>query len=136
LSEIRRLERGEAARGATTLAGAFQDDPVMSWVFPRPDRRARALRDGFELFLRRVWLQHDECFATSRVRGENDGVAGAACWLPPGHWHLPAARQVALFPSLLRIGRERAPRFLRVFALAERKHARGRHWYLVAREPA
>ena len=122
---IRRFSPAEAAHAAAALAAAFQDDPVMGWCFPRPGHRAAALRTGFELFLRRVWLEHDQCFTT-------DGVAGAACWLPPGHWHLPALRQLSLLPSLLRIGRERAPRFLRIFLLAERRHPRAPHWYLVS----
>ena len=94
---IRRFSPAEAAHAAAALAAAFQDDPVMGWCFPRPGHRAAALRTGFELFLRRVWLEHDQCFTT-------DGVAGAACWLPPGHWHLPALRQLSLLPSLLRPG--------------------------------
>jgi GNAT superfamily N-acetyltransferase len=125
VSEIRGLLRAEAPPAAAALAAAFREDPVMSWLFPRPDRRAAVLRDGFELFLRRVWLEHDQCFTTGQI-------AGAACWLPPGHWHLPAARKLALLPSLLRIARERAPRFVRLLALVERKHPRAQHWYLVA----
>jgi ribosomal protein S18 acetylase RimI-like enzyme len=122
-SEVRGLSPAEAAQAAEALAAAFQDDPVMSWCFPRAGRRAATLRAGFELFLRHVWLAHDRCFTT-------DGVAGAACWLPPGQWRLPKRRQIALLPSLLRIGRERSLRFGRVFALVERKHPRPPHWYL------
>jgi GNAT superfamily N-acetyltransferase len=124
-SEVRRLHPSEAGRAGEALGAAFQDDPVMSWCFPRSDRRAAALGAGFELFLRRVWLEHDHCFTS-------DELAGAACWLPPGHWHLPVRRQLALTPSLLRLGRGRAARFVRLFALAERKHPRPPHWYLAS----
>ncbi|HEX2232090.1 MAG TPA: hypothetical protein VHG69_01860 [Thermoleophilaceae bacterium] len=73
-SEVRGLSPAEAPRAAAALAAAFQDDPVMSWCFPRPARRAAALRLGFELLLRRIWLEHDQCFT-------NEEVAAAACWL-------------------------------------------------------
>ena len=122
---VRGLHPAKARPAARALAAAFQADPVMSWCFPRPERRAAALRDGFELLLRRVWLRHDKCFTT-------DEVAGAACWLPPGHWRVPARTQLALVPSLFQIARERAPRFARLLARVERKHPKTPHWYLAS----
>ena len=52
---VRGLHPAEARPAARPLAAAFHADPVMSWCFPRPERRAAALRDGFELLLRRHW---------------------------------------------------------------------------------
>ena len=109
----------------------------MSWCFLDPDRRRRILGAGFSLFLRRIWLPQGECFTAGggSPAGEPtaDGVPGAACWLPPGRWHLPARRQLALLPSLLRIAGRHAPRFLRVMMLVESRHPDERaHWYLPA----
>ena len=123
--EVRGLEPADAGRAAATLGAAFHDDPVLSWVIPDPKRRAAALRPGFELFLRRIWLPHHEAFTT-------DAVSGVAAWLPPGHWHLSARQGLGLLPSLLRIGRGHSPRFGRVFATVERKHPPAPHWYLPA----
>jgi ribosomal protein S18 acetylase RimI-like enzyme len=120
---VRGLHPAQAPSAAAALAGAFQADPVMSWCFPKAHRRATVLRDGFELLLRRIWLPHDECFTT-------DGVAGAACWLPPGRWRVPFPTQLALFPSLLRLARGRAPRFAFLLTLVERQHPKPPHWYL------
>jgi ribosomal protein S18 acetylase RimI-like enzyme len=122
---VRHLSAAEATPAATALAAAFQEDPVMSWCFPNADRRAAVLREGFELFLRRIWLLHDECFTT-------DELAGAACWLPPGNWHVPFPTQLALLPSLLRIARGRAPHFAWLLTHVERKHPRPPHWYLAS----
>jgi ribosomal protein S18 acetylase RimI-like enzyme len=124
--EVRPLARSQAPDAARALALAFQDDPVMSWCFPDADRRRRILGAGFFLFLQRVWLPDGESFTST-------DTAGAACWLPPGRWHLPPRRQLALLPSLVRIARARAPRFLRLLTLIEAKHPGERqHWYLPA----
>jgi ribosomal protein S18 acetylase RimI-like enzyme len=48
-----------------------------------------------------------------------------------GKWRLPPLRQLTLLPAVARIARGRAPRFVRLFALAEAKHPDDRpHWYL------
>lgn len=151
--EVRPLAPPEAPDAARALALAFQDDPVMSWCFPNADRRRRILGAGFLLFVNRVWLPERECFIADGVPGAvtadgvagavtadgvpaavtADGVAGTACWLPPSRWHLPARRQLALLPSLVRIAGARTPRFLRLSALVESKHPAERpHWYLPA----
>ena len=119
------LAPSQAPDAARALALAFQDDPVLSWCFPRADRRRRTLGAGFFLLLNRVWLPDGEAFT-------NADTAGAACWLPPGRWHLPARRRLGLLPSLVRIAGPRAPRFLRLVALIERKHPQADHWYLPA----
>ncbi|HEX6739100.1 MAG TPA: GNAT family N-acetyltransferase [Vicinamibacteria bacterium] len=124
--EIRPLARSQAPDAARALALAFQDDPVLSWCFPDPDRRRHVLGAGFFLFLHRVWLPGGESFTTA------DG-AGAACWLAPGNWHLPPRRRLGLLPSLVRIAGLRSPRFLRLMALVEGRHPGERgHWYLPA----
>jgi GNAT superfamily N-acetyltransferase len=120
------LRPSQAPDAARALALAFQEDPVMSWCFPSPDRRRRILAEGFFLFVREVWLPGGESFTTH-------DAAGAACWLAPGNWHLPARRQLAMLPSLARIARARTPRFVRLMALVEGKHPGEReHWYLPA----
>jgi hypothetical protein len=115
-NDVRPLAPSQAPDAARALALAFQDDPVMSWCFPNPDRRRRILGAGFFLFLHRVWLPDGESFTSA------DG-AGAACWVAPGRWHLEVRRQLGLLPSLVRIGGLRSPRFLRLTALIEKKHS-------------
>lgn len=123
----RRLTAAQAPDAARALALAFQDDPVLSWALPRPDRRRRIIGRGFFLFANRIWLPDGEAY------GPDGDVAGAACWLPPGRWHLPARRQLELLPSILRIAGLSAPRFLWLQSYVERHHPDERdHWYLAA----
>ena len=127
MTGVRPLGASEAPDAARALALAFQDDPVLSWALPDPDRRRRILGAGFFLFVSRLWLPDGEAFAPP------GDVAGAACWLPPGRWHPPLRRRLGLLPSIVRIGGRSAPRFLRLQALVEGRHPDERdHWYLPA----
>ena len=42
-SSVRKATLADAPRLAQALASAFQDDPVMAWVFPDQHRRRRIL---------------------------------------------------------------------------------------------
>lgn len=59
-----------------TLARAFHDDPVLSWVVPDPKLRRTRLPAVFETFAE-IYLTHDETYLAG------DGAA-AALWAPAG----------------------------------------------------
>ena len=82
---------------ATTLAGAFQDDPLFSWVQPDPERRRSGLLPVFRAVVRR-------CAALGGVVDIDEG-GGVATWLP--------AQRAPVGPvDLLRFGMLGAPRWL------------------------
>ena len=85
---------GEVAGMADALARAFHDDPAFSWVLRGDLRRMRALRRGFELFLRRIWLDDEETYTTA-------DAAGAAVWEPPGAWKHGIGEQLRLLPAMI-----------------------------------
>src|ERR1700730_781304 len=76
-SDVRKLTSDEVPTIARALARAFEDDPVMSWVFRNESARLAGLEQAFGLFLRKIWLPEDECYAADRQ-------FGAALWMPPG----------------------------------------------------
>lgn len=116
---VRKVGRSDTAAVAATLARAFENDRVMRWLAPGGQR----LEPAFTLYLERIWLAHDACFATT------DGLA-AACWLPPGRWQLGAVQRLALLPRLARVmGRDLA-RMANGLRAIERSHPREPHWYL------
>ena len=78
----------QASAMADTLARAFFDDPVFSWVLRGDTQRLKVLRRAFELFLRRVWLAEEQTFTTA-------GDGGVAVWEPPGQWKHGARRAAA-----------------------------------------
>jgi hypothetical protein len=66
----------DAPRLAQALASAFQDDPVITWIFPDQQRRRHVLPAFMAFRLRRLAFPHDEVWMTT-------GAAAAAVWLPP-----------------------------------------------------
>jgi predicted N-acetyltransferase YhbS len=123
-SDIRKLAPEDIPRIARALARAFEDDPVMSWIFQDESERAGRLERAFALFLRRIWLPQDECYGTDRL-------FGAALWMPPGKWHVSAGTQIRLLPSLLSVAGRNLPRLFMALQLIEKKHPKERpHHYL------
>ncbi|MGW1737177.1 GNAT family N-acetyltransferase [Nocardia sp. NPDC001965] len=125
--EVRPARRAETDALAHTLAVAFQDDPVMEWLWPNPRRRALGLP---RLFATQTRHQH---FASGGVdiAVEPSGViGGAALWDAPGNWKPSPWRELRMFPQLARAfgGRLRAGKEL--VDLMSAVHPDEPHWYL------
>jgi GNAT superfamily N-acetyltransferase len=123
LQTVRKATTADVADVARALARAFYDDPVMSWFFRDDTRRMRQLERGFALFMRDVYLRHDESYTTHPP-------VGGALWAPPGKWHLGLLSQLRLLPRLAATAGRELPRFLRGLAFIESKHPREAHYYL------
>lgn len=108
---------------AATLADAFTDDPVWSWMIPERDRPARLARVFSALLHRAIPL--------GQVRTTEDRQA-VAMWSAPGQWKLPAAEVVRAAPQMVRAAGVRLPRLLRRLGEVERVHDQQppEHWYL------
>jgi predicted N-acetyltransferase YhbS len=123
-SDIRKIRDADVPRIAKALARAFEDDPVLSWIFRDESQRIARLERSFALYLRRIWLPQDECYATDRL-------FGAALWLPPGKWHLAPLAQLKLVPSMIAVVGGNLPRLMRVLNLIEKNHPKEpQHHYL------
>lgn len=126
-----RLEAPQRDRAAEVLAGAFENDPIYTYIFPDPDDRRRSLRLLWDALLRyslvygRVWT--------------TPAVEGVACWLPSGNtevtlWRhfrtgMPFARAVAQFRKE---PRRRMLDLLSYTDSARRRTIREPYWYLWA----
>jgi ribosomal protein S18 acetylase RimI-like enzyme len=109
---------------AQAMARAFHDDPVVGpWCMPHEARRLRRLERTFELFLRAVYLPHDQCYTT-------EGLVGGAFWLPPDTWEVRGSEQLRLVARLTRIHGRAVARILQVMAFIEAKHPHEPHYYL------
>jgi GNAT superfamily N-acetyltransferase len=122
-SDVRKLVPEDVPRIAKALARAFEDDPVMSWIFRSESERISRLERSFTLFLERIWLPQDECYAADRL-------FGAALWLPPGKWHLGVGAQLRLLPSMFSVTGSNLPRLFSVLNLIEKRHPKEPHYYL------
>lgn len=105
-----------------TLARAFDDDPVSCYIFPDPERRPRGLRRFFRLQLRHAYLPRGEVYTTEERRG-------AALWLTPDSPRPGLRDLVNQLPMVPLLGRRLVPT-LELIGILERRHPRGRHYYL------
>ncbi|MBT0770882.1 GNAT family N-acetyltransferase [Kineosporia sp. J2-2] len=106
-----------------TLAEAFADDPVWSWMVPERGRHER-LRRIFGALLAHA-LPRGQVTTTPDCRA-------VAMWSAPGQWKLPPASMVRAAPPMVRGAGVRLPRLLRRLDEIEKTHDRQppRHWYL------
>jgi GNAT superfamily N-acetyltransferase len=122
-ASVRRASMDDVPAMARTLARAFHDDPAFTWVLRADPRRLRVLQRGFELFLRRIWIEHEETYTTA-------GVVAVAVWEPPDEWQLPIGRQLRMAPAMTRVFGRHLPRLVRALTTLEAKHPREPHYYL------
>jgi GNAT superfamily N-acetyltransferase len=122
-SDVRKLTEDDIPSIATALARAFEDDPVMSWIFRDDAARTARLERAFGLYLRKIWLPEGECYAT-------DQLFGAALWLPPNKWHLGPADQLRILPSMVAVNGRNLPRLWTVLRMIEKRHPHDPHYYL------
>lgn len=122
--EVRKAHPDEVTDLSRALASAFHDDPVFNWLIPDEARLRAVLQPSFHLFLRRVWLDHEETYTEAEV-------AGVCIWHPPATWKLGFREQLSLLPALARVWGRHSPRALRALATLERNHPADDHYYLV-----
>jgi GNAT superfamily N-acetyltransferase len=103
------------------MARAFEDDPVMSWLYPGLHR----LESFFRNYELRLHLGHGSVFTT-------DGVDGGAIWAPPGKWRTSVPDVLRVAPALLRATGTRLRRAIGTMQAVESKHPKEPHWYLAA----
>lgn len=120
---VRKASADEVPRLARAFARAFHEDPVIDWIIPDDSERPSRSERGFALYMRKVYLPHEECYATE------DGT-GAALWLPPDAWHLGPLAQLRLLPSMIAAMGPRLPRLLQAISTIEANHPREPHYYL------
>jgi ribosomal protein S18 acetylase RimI-like enzyme len=122
---VRPFERADLSATAATLARAFDEDPVMTWIFPDDRMRQRRLPSFFASALRGT-RRHDG----AEVAVLDGRVLGGAIWLPPGAWRPPFWRQLVALPGVaLRLGSRLAVASAMYGALL-RVHPKRLHWYL------
>lgn len=120
--DVRKAQPADASALGRVLARAFDDDPVMSWMFPRDDRRPQALERFFAIRTRQL-IDQEQIYTT-------DDVAGGALWTLPDRWHM-GVRDVLGLASIMPALGSRLVRVLRGLSLVENRHPKTpRHFYL------
>ncbi|HWH45936.1 MAG TPA: GNAT family N-acetyltransferase [Thermoleophilaceae bacterium] len=115
---VRRATRAEVDPIAAMLTRAFEDDPVMRWLFPDAPRMR-----GFFSSRARGLVRQDEVWTT-------DDLAGAALWAEPGRWRLGPLETVALAVRFLFAFGRRLPAVMEGLERVENAHPDPPHYYL------
>jgi GNAT superfamily N-acetyltransferase len=126
---VRRAEPTEVDGLATTLALAFDDDPLMTWLFPKSSARRRNLPAFFRALLR-ASLPFEEVYTA-------EGRA-VAIWNPPGTFPLGWYTDAKLGFTTARLIRLRLLSCARGLLYVNSHHPKPTHWYLqmLGTEPA
>jgi ribosomal protein S18 acetylase RimI-like enzyme len=128
-SNIVRLTEENLEAAADSLARAFHNDPLQTYVFPDENERRMRSPAHFAPLLRYGML-------FGEVLTTEGNPLGAAVWLPPETWEVTPERATAAgfdtLPDIL--GEEAANRFFSVLGVIEPYHHRDvppAHWYLM-----
>jgi ribosomal protein S18 acetylase RimI-like enzyme len=122
--EVRRATSADAATLGETLADAFSEDPVISWLLPptirnRPQRLRKLFTSTAESYLRR----DQPAYLTA------DGQ-GAALWAAPGSWLAPPSEQLHELLPMIGVFRGGLIRASRLQTQMLKAHPHPKHWYL------
>jgi GNAT superfamily N-acetyltransferase len=123
---VRPAQKSDLPELTRTLGLAFQQDPVMRWLYPDENVRRKKLPGLFDVLTRHHHLAGGGC----EVALCGSAMAAAALWDPPGRWRYTNTEQVRAVPGLFRA---LGPRFLRSFIVnneMEKNHPEEPHWYL------
>jgi len=123
--DIKKATDADVPRLAQSLAKAFHDDPVISWMIPDDDKRLRLGPFGFETWLGKIYMPKAEVYT-------DEARAVGALWAPPGKCRMSVGLQARLAPRMLRLfGVRRMPLILKGLATLDKAHPDEQpHYYL------
>lgn len=122
MADVREVSNREFAAVARTLSLAFEDDPVMGFLFPDEARRLRRLRDFYGLVIP-LLAGHGFVHADA-------GVHAAAVWQAPSPPRPGGVRGAWLSLRMLLTLRGSVGRANALNATILPSHVREPHWYL------
>jgi len=107
----------------SALVEAYEDDPVMNYLFPEGAARKPSWAAYFRLNLAR-YTRFDGVHVT-------DAGRGAALWAPPGKHHVGLLEQLLLAPKILAmLGLRRVTRGVACMQKMQSRHPTEPHFYL------
>jgi ribosomal protein S18 acetylase RimI-like enzyme len=105
-----------------SLARAFHDDPLMTYLFRDEAKRPEKLPKVFRLLFK-LGLPHGGCAVTS-------GYEAAALWRPPEQWEIRPWHYIANGAAFIDLFGGDIPHVLKTMDIIEKRHPHTPHWYL------
>ncbi|KAB7754156.1 GNAT family N-acetyltransferase [Mycolicibacterium mucogenicum] len=124
--QTRAATRSDIGGLSHTLARAFADDPVMTWMLPDDGLRRRRLPRLFTALTKYQHLGHGGV----EVALSADGIGAAALWDPPGKWQQTRGTELRAVPMMLLTFGTAVLRGQAAAELMKKHHPEEPHWYL------
>jgi ribosomal protein S18 acetylase RimI-like enzyme len=121
--DVRTASANDINSMSDALVKAFDDDPLMRFLFRSDSSRPRKMRALFVSESGRA-LKKGEVFTTN-----GDAAKGGAIWMAPGHWKMGGTELLGQIPLFARLGIE-GIRGLSFLSVVEKAHPKEPHWYL------
>jgi GNAT superfamily N-acetyltransferase len=119
---VRKAEQSEVHALATTLALAFDDDPLTNWLFPKVAARRRKLPAFFRALLRAA-IPLGAVYTTVDDRA-------VAMWNPPGTFPMDWRTDAKVGMTTARLVGPRIVTRARGLLYFQNHHPKDAHWYL------
>lgn len=129
-ANIRTATPNDVAPISLTLAKAFHDDPVKSFLAGGRTLTVQQVLPFFDAFTR-IQMPHGHAYTT-------EGHEAAALWAPPGEWKVPMTKVLRYTPRFLKLYGTRFIPNLSVLTDLEKLHPPEPHYYLefIGTDPA
>lgn len=122
---IRKVSASDRQRLTSTMARAFDDDPIANWFAAQDKRRSRRIYDFMDAAYQ-ITAPGGEIYTT-------ENLEGGAYWSPPGKWKMGILQQLRLVPAMVRTATvRRVPAMMSGLNAVEKKHPHEPHYYLLA----
>jgi GNAT superfamily N-acetyltransferase len=124
---VRPAEKADVRDLSGVLGRAFYDDPVMMWMLPNNNARAKSLPCAFAIMARHHFLAG----GGAEVASSDGVIGGATLWDPPGRWKMTPREEWLMKPGFIWAFRGRALVGEQVMEIMKDKHPEEPHWYLM-----
>jgi GNAT superfamily N-acetyltransferase len=128
MSTIRPATATDRAELADSLASAFCEDPLFTWMAGAGPNQSVGpkLRTIFDSFLKLDLGRSEHLVFTDEDR------IGVAIWKAPNRWKMPSSDMLRALPAMLRGLGTKTPRMIGAFNAIEKVHPEEEHYYLEA----
>jgi hypothetical protein len=124
---VRPAEKADVRDLSGVLGRDFYDDPVMMWMLPNNNARAKSLPCAFAIMARHHFLAG----GGAEVASSDGVIGGATLWDPPGRWKMTPREEWLMKPGFIWAFRGRALVGEQVMEIMKDKHPEEPHWYLM-----
>ncbi|MEV0948478.1 GNAT family N-acetyltransferase [Rhodococcus sp. NPDC049939] len=124
---VRAGRRSDIETLSVVLSEAFDDDPVLTWMFPNDVQRRVGMPQFFAALIR---YHHLAGGGVEVAEGNHGDVGGASLWDPPGRWKHSRLSTWRMTPAMSRALRDRRQASEELYAALHAVHPAEPHWYL------